>query len=122
MIGGVYTNRHNIYTVSYIIVICMSRIIQYHSTEDNEFGDKYELFENHFNNNFSEYVSGTQFYITTNNHGWMNNSGNFEKEYSEGHEFLREIIADIGSFRLDVEFDDGYCSVTLYSHDNPLIR
>lgn len=83
-----------------------------------EFND-FQYFKEMFETDFTEYLDGSEFSVETADHGWRNQSGTFTKTYDTGEEFLMDILENHSEFSLEVEFEDGFCKVVLYSHDNP---
>lgn len=80
---------------------------------------EFRLFKEMFNTDFNEYLSGNQFVVETSNHGWRNRSGTFDKEYNSGEDFLLDVLGDSSNASIAVLFEEEFCRVTLYSHDNP---
>lgn len=84
-------------------------------TDDQAYYEFIDSFDIEWGRKFGDVET---FVVETRNHTWQNLSGEFEKQYSSGHELIEDILDDVVSWSIEVEFQDELCYVELSSHDN----
>lgn len=86
-------------------------------TDNQAYHEFIDSFDIEWNRKFGE---TDNFIVETRNHTWQNLSGEFEKQYSSGHELIEEVLEGVKYWRIKVDFKDKKCHIKLTSHDNSI--